>query len=694
MRAEEINPSDPRLLAMFRRSGAKMSAGKQEVRDGFTPPSIGFPAKSGAGKSSQKGKSGAGAGSSIGVQQALRNAYNAKQAVVKITKKGRTNTMAELKAQLQYISRQGEVSLEGQGGDPVETGDNGDPEELLSEWRRDIEERGKRTSFNTYHLVVTYPEGTDDRVAEFAARDFAERLTGGDYGDQWKYALAHHRDTANPHAHLIINRYGMSGKTLHLSREAISIDQLRDLHVQTAEDYGLKLNATSRFSRGVERRPVSQAQYHAEREGRRLSPLPERSNGASEPSFPFHGAVRRQPISLDVLKKARANIARDYRALSAQFEEIATLSKAESNTEVIERLKQLAASVETKDGVAEMDGATTTEGAPAQEALKPQGRQAMMTNEQVDRLMRDLADNRKEWIKAKNQDGPNPHGKTLEKLVKDAAEESRRNPYMAEKVEDDAVIQRELKRQREREQRSKVPERGLQGAEAEHERVRQTVREIYHRTRENIDQLGSDARKTEVEKSLATIMKNYDGFLTEEDRRHFGDGIKRDVSKDASLEDMDPANQRASAKREAGGDALEKEAERRNALNETQRKAMERLDRADRTVVELFKERGLNGELALQRIKDAPDVDRQTRSEWNDRDIKAHSDKANISEKQARGEVSAAYKDASRIYAKARDDIREINHSRENTRTDQTKDRAVLSRAEERDGKRDSSISR
>jgi hypothetical protein len=326
-----------------------------------------------------------------------------------------------------------------------------------------------------------------------------------------------------------------------------------------------------------------------------------------------------------------------------------------------------------------------------------------MSAAEVDRFVADLAKSRKEWTEARQGDGPNPHGKRLEAMIKEAAEESRRNPYMASQVENDPAVKRELSKQldterqsqnRDRQERRQGPDRGLQDAEAQQRHVSKSIREIYDRTRENIDKLESDARKTEVEKSLSNILKNYDQFLTDKDRQYYGDAVKRDVTNDATLDDLDPANQRATAKREASGSDLTEEAERRAALNDPQRQAMERLDRADRTVVELFKERGMNGELAMQRIKDASQVDTQTRSDWHDRDVKAQSRNSNISEKQARDEMNAAYKDASRIYAKARDDIREITRSPEDKRAQELKDRAVLSRAEQQSESRDRSISR
>ena len=77
---------------------------------------------------------------------------------------------------------------------------------------------------------------------------------------------------------------------------------------------------------------------------------------------------------------------------------------------------------------------------------------------------------------------------------------------------------------------------------------------------------------------------------------------------------------------------------------------------------------GVDGDLILQRICDAPKVDRQTRDNWATRDIQALARTSNISEKEARERYEWTMCDASRVYAKARDDIRKINRGSQQER--------------------------
>ena len=154
--------------------------------------------------------------------------------------------------------------------------------------------------------------------------------------------------------------------------------------------------------------------------------------------------------------------------------------------------------------------------------------------------------------------------------------------------------------------------------------------------------------------SLARLMKNYDAFLEPEDRAHYGAGIEREAIDTVGLKDPDPVRQRKAASREASDFAQAKPDDPRT------QKTAQRLDRADREVRALFAERGMNADLGMQRIKDAPDVDRETRGKWMDRDIAAFARTGNLSERDARERMTKTYRDASRLYAKARDDIRTI----------------------------------
>ena len=243
----------------------------------------------------------------------ISNALLTHQAVVKIVPGGGVTSSGRLAGQLAYISRQGRVTTErGETGERID-GMEG-LEAVQKDWARDWQRMDARTTNYTYHVIVSYPKGTDSYAAEVAAESFAHRLTGGEYGGRYKFVMAHHRDTEFPHTHLIINRAAQSGKTLHLSRYGVTIDDLRTLQAETARGVGIVLNATSRFSRNLAPEYESSARIHARRVDRRLR---ERSRPEAAGGFPFHGRGRRIPIAPDVLQTLKDQRNAEYAAVGA-----------------------------------------------------------------------------------------------------------------------------------------------------------------------------------------------------------------------------------------------------------------------------------------------------------------------------------------------------------------------------------------
>ena len=241
----------------------------------------------------------------------IANALLTNQAVVKVVRGGGVTASGRLGGQLSYITRKGTVELE--RGDIGELTNGMEAlRDVQDEWAKDWARMDARVTNYSYHVILSYPKDTDREAAKQAARSFGERLTNGEYGDRYKYVMAHHDDTGHPHTHLVISRAGASGKTLQLSRYGISTQDLRELQVETARDVGIVLTATSRFSRNLRPERESSARVHARRNGWELRerPAPERRNG-----FPFFGVGRQQAAALDQLQVMSDQRNADYAAL-------------------------------------------------------------------------------------------------------------------------------------------------------------------------------------------------------------------------------------------------------------------------------------------------------------------------------------------------------------------------------------------
>lgn len=193
------------------------------------------------------------------------------QAVVKMVRSGGARNAAGLKAQMDYLGRQGDVTMhrsERYMGIEI---DSDEMSRMISGWNMPTDGRGK--SDRTSHFIVSFPRETGVAAAERAGRAWAEEMFGsGNYGgDTFDYYTAFHTDRDHPHTHVIVYRRGLdNGTWLKVSqRSDFNYQAMRDLAVQVGRDEGIVLEATPRLARGAWLRPVPDAEYRrAHAEGR------------------------------------------------------------------------------------------------------------------------------------------------------------------------------------------------------------------------------------------------------------------------------------------------------------------------------------------------------------------------------------------------------------------------------------------
>ena len=218
-------------------------------------------------------------------EQRLRNVAGVPQAIVKVIPGGGVGSRGELVAQLNYLSRDGTQELEqggGLGGYQIEGQDA--IRDVAVDWAMAWEDaasrdgRTARAKSKSFHLLVSYPEGTDPDMAQMAAEAFTHQLCqSGDYGDRWRYIAAWHTDRPHPHMHVVIDRLGASGRMMQIHpAKTINPKSLRALQVDTAIEYGIALNDTPRVSRGHRDRGLSSPEWRAEQRGERRERSPTR----------------------------------------------------------------------------------------------------------------------------------------------------------------------------------------------------------------------------------------------------------------------------------------------------------------------------------------------------------------------------------------------------------------------------------
>ena len=175
------------------------------------------------------------------------------EAMIKIIRNGACSSTSDLRAQIAYVAREGEVDIHGAAMFGLDAPMNPDEiEETLEAWSENW--TGTSKYGETLHMIVSYPIGSNAEAVWDAGREFAEAAFGsGHYGDSWDYLTALHTDTAHPHVHVIVNRRGVDHGTLLSTYKGslLNVDELRRLQAEIGGDHGIDMVATPRLARGV-----------------------------------------------------------------------------------------------------------------------------------------------------------------------------------------------------------------------------------------------------------------------------------------------------------------------------------------------------------------------------------------------------------------------------------------------------------
>ena len=102
----------------------------------------------------------------------------------------------------------------------------------------------RREAFN---IMLSMPTGTDARVVQLAAREFAKAQLANH-----RYVMVLHTHQANPHVHISVRAEGRDGKRLNPRKE--DLHRWRETFAEKLRDRGIEAEASSQATRGVSRR--------------------------------------------------------------------------------------------------------------------------------------------------------------------------------------------------------------------------------------------------------------------------------------------------------------------------------------------------------------------------------------------------------------------------------------------------------
>lgn len=241
------------------------------------------------------------------------------ESFVKLIRNGGTTNAKGMRAQMNYLTQNGDVKLELSDlyfGAKLEDAER---EELIESWN--ISSINKGDYDKTHHVVVSFPQGTNKDAAYRAGRAWAaEMFASGKYGDVYDYYTAFHTDRDHPHLHVVVNRRGLEhGNWLSVHKEGIfNYAVFRSVQVEMAAQEGIYLEASSRFERGLSDRPVPEAEYRrATREGRKPATPSHSPITAMRAAASIGLYASQYTIDARLLREHYPELAKDLREMAA-----------------------------------------------------------------------------------------------------------------------------------------------------------------------------------------------------------------------------------------------------------------------------------------------------------------------------------------------------------------------------------------
>jgi type IV secretory pathway VirD2 relaxase len=242
-----------------------------------------------------------------------RTARKAPEVMVKIT--GRTRDLGQLRAHLEYISRNGKLDLEGADGARL-TGREA-VRDLADDWALAalIDARTRANSPLSLSLILSMAAGTDALKVRGAVGAFAAEVFGGTFD----YVFALHADEPHPHVHLTVACRGHEGQRLNPKKT--DLESWRQVFAQALRDRGVEAEATPRRARGVirkaERGTIRRLRERREQGGpvgrvqrAATQSAAQRAFGAPAAAGAWEGAIERRQQRVRTLYLAQARMLR------------------------------------------------------------------------------------------------------------------------------------------------------------------------------------------------------------------------------------------------------------------------------------------------------------------------------------------------------------------------------------------------
>lgn len=178
-------------------------------------------------------------------------------------------TVAQLKQNAEYISRNGNLEVEDQDGNKL---DRAELKDLMYGWSLDQdipEDKSELTTKRTAdarRIVISCPKECDPEKVIASARQFGREFFAENGFDYVFVAHIHDpehpKEPDHPHVHFMVKTLNCLEQRLYITQ--VDLQFMRERFAAIAREHGLSLNATSRAVRGNTSRSKSSERYYLE----------------------------------------------------------------------------------------------------------------------------------------------------------------------------------------------------------------------------------------------------------------------------------------------------------------------------------------------------------------------------------------------------------------------------------------------
>lgn len=199
------------------------------------------------------------------VAQIHRTVSRVPEVVIKVTSGGGATDSGGVRRHLDYIGRNGELSIEMDDGDQLQS--RGAELRLIEDWDLDLEQHRKRPGLTAidrrsapklvHRLIFSMPAGTPADKVLSAVRSFARE----EFGLKHRYAMVLHTDEPHPHVHVVVKAVSEDGVRLNIRKATLR--GWRQEFARHLRAYGVAANATERVVRGEPRTRKTDGIYRA-----------------------------------------------------------------------------------------------------------------------------------------------------------------------------------------------------------------------------------------------------------------------------------------------------------------------------------------------------------------------------------------------------------------------------------------------